>query len=180
MIYFIQQGSFGPIKIGYSKDPGERHANLQTAHHARLRLLGFIEGGQSDERRLHEKFSAHRIRREWFAPSQDLVDYIRMATGANPFIDWFDEGHIDVEARSRRDDQAARRKRARAIPDIEIVPPGPGRDCWTVGSKIADIVIYEATLEDALAALINDDRLGQEFGWDDLRFPLTQDNEGSE
>jgi hypothetical protein len=169
MIYFIQQGHFGPIKIGYSKNPQSRIGELQTAHHARLRFLGEIEGGISDERRLHEKFAAHRIRREWFAPSQDLIDYIRMALGANPFNDWFDGDNAEYQAEQR---EGPARSAPRQIRDLEIIPPAAPGSGWSVRSKTADLAVYETTLEDALWAFINDEEvIGRRFGWDLIRFP---------
>jgi hypothetical protein len=40
MIYFIQAGETGPIKIGKANDPAQRINQFQTAHHETLRLLG--------------------------------------------------------------------------------------------------------------------------------------------
>jgi hypothetical protein len=41
-MYFIQQGTTGPIKIGVSNNPYQRLANLQTANPYKLRLLFFL------------------------------------------------------------------------------------------------------------------------------------------
>jgi hypothetical protein len=173
MIYFIQQGQFGPIKIGYSTNPEQRFAAIKTSHHAHLRLLGEIEGSEKDERRLHEKFAPHRIRREWFAPSQDLIDYIRKALNANPFNDWYDADRDAREAEARADGWpgVTPARYPKPIQDIEILPPGPTQNGWIVRSRTADLSIFDDTLEDALWGLINDVSLGVEFGWDLVRFP---------
>lgn len=169
MIYFIQQGHTGPIKIGFSKNPGARIRELQTSHHAQLRMLGEIDGSLNDERRLHEKFANHRIRREWFAPTQDLMDYIRSVLDENPFLDWFDKDHQESEAKYRATEG---HKLPREISDLEIIPPRGLSGGWIVRSKQADLAIFEKTLEDALFAFTNDCTLGNRFGWDALRFPV--------
>jgi len=77
MIYFIQEGTEGPIKIGYtSKSVRTRMATLQTASAQKLRLLATAEGTQKDESMLHARFSACHIKGEWFKPSVDLMNYI--------------------------------------------------------------------------------------------------------
>lgn len=75
-VYFIQAGGDGPIKIGFSLSPATRLAQLQTSMPDRLRLLAQRTGSRADERDLHKAFQVHRIRGEWFAPHQDLLDYI--------------------------------------------------------------------------------------------------------
>jgi len=74
VVYFIQSGEDGPIKIGWTStgNPWGRCAALQTGSPEELEVVGFFVGPQSEERRLHEKFAEHRIRGEWFAPVHDL------------------------------------------------------------------------------------------------------------
>jgi len=76
MIYFIQQGIDGPIKIGTTDDINKRIATLQTGSPHKLRLIGVIEGDQEKERQLHNFFSAYRLTGEWFAPDKMMFDYI--------------------------------------------------------------------------------------------------------
>lgn len=80
-VYFIQQGTDGPIKIGSSVDPQARLRALQTANPHPLRLLAKAPGDVRDERALHERFSEHRINGclEWFSPAPDLLAHIRHA-----------------------------------------------------------------------------------------------------
>lgn len=68
LVYFIQSGDDGPIKIGASMDPQSRLAALQTSNPQRLRLLGTIPGGHPKEKAIHLKLKAHRIQGEWFSP----------------------------------------------------------------------------------------------------------------
>jgi hypothetical protein len=44
MIYFVQSGDDGPIKIGVSTNIGKRLTALQTAHGERLRIVGVMKG----------------------------------------------------------------------------------------------------------------------------------------
>lgn len=76
-VYFIQQGSGGPIKIGCSGNPVQRMAQLQTAQSEPLSLLGHVVGDRADERAVHEQFSHLRLNGEWFSPADDLLSFIR-------------------------------------------------------------------------------------------------------
>ena len=75
MVYFVQAGDGGPIKIGYSHDPLSRMRTLQTAQRERLRLLGTIAGGRAKEREVHAYFANLHAHGEWFRFSQEIIDY---------------------------------------------------------------------------------------------------------
>jgi transcriptional regulator of acetoin/glycerol metabolism len=84
MIYFIQQGIDGPVKIGFTENIEKRISSLQTASPHKLRLIGSIDGDAEKERQLHNFFSAYRLAGEWFSPDRTMFDYIFMAvTGCN-------------------------------------------------------------------------------------------------
>lgn len=78
MIYFVQSGQAGPIKIGYTQhdDVRNRIAQLQTASPEPLNLLGVIEGDREKERALHRLFSAHRLHGEWFDATPKIFIYL--------------------------------------------------------------------------------------------------------
>jgi hypothetical protein len=76
VIYFIQAGATGPIKIGYSCRPPARRSNLQTAHYEELRVLATLPGDKDDEQTIRRKFKKHRIRGEWFYPAMQILVYI--------------------------------------------------------------------------------------------------------
>jgi transcriptional regulator with AAA-type ATPase domain len=77
MIYFIQQGKTGPIKIGYTEnDIAKRLASLQVASAEKLTLLGVIEGGKKQEKLIHKFFHANQMEGEWFKPVPAIQDYI--------------------------------------------------------------------------------------------------------
>jgi len=79
MIYFIQQGHDGPMKIGYTKNHRTvktRLSALQIGSSYKLRLRGLFHGTPKDEHYLHNKFKHLRIRGEWFKSNKTLLGYI--------------------------------------------------------------------------------------------------------
>jgi hypothetical protein len=69
-VYFIgeEENGCSPIKIGVAKNIEGRKRNLQTGNPLNLRLLGWINTGDTFEleRNLHDHFSGRRVRGEWF------------------------------------------------------------------------------------------------------------------
>jgi len=77
MIYFIQQGKDGPIKIGYTENAIEKRlGNLQNASPRQLVVLGTLQGDKIEEHLIHKKFHMCQIRGEWFHPHEFLLDFI--------------------------------------------------------------------------------------------------------
>jgi hypothetical protein len=83
MIYFIQAENGGPIKIGFTRDLDRRLDRLQTGSPYPLNVLATIDTGCDDvhddasyERMIHDKFQQYRLRREWFEPSKELLEFI--------------------------------------------------------------------------------------------------------
>jgi len=66
VVYCIGEKAGGPVKIGHAVDPQARLVQLQTGNHAELQILGLVPGGRAVEGSMHSKFSALRIREEWF------------------------------------------------------------------------------------------------------------------
>jgi hypothetical protein len=67
MIYFVQAGENGPVKIGFAIDFPARLRELQCAQHVTLIVLRKIDGaGRREERALHKLFAHRHIRGEWF------------------------------------------------------------------------------------------------------------------
>ena len=73
MIYLIQAGPLGPVKIGHGVDLAERLRCLQTGNHEVLHLLRSIEGGKDEETWLHERFRSLHLRAEWFTFHHDML-----------------------------------------------------------------------------------------------------------
>ena len=84
-IYVIQVGKDGPVKIGFTaSNPKTRRSSIQASHHATLILRGTIEGSEKTEKALHARFSATRIRGEWFAVSPELREFMENLTPVPP------------------------------------------------------------------------------------------------
>lgn len=83
MIYFIQASSAsGPIKIGYtSRSVDERLAEIQAYSPVRLVVLLELDGEQADEQELHQKFILYRSHGEWFAPTEEILAFIKKHGG---------------------------------------------------------------------------------------------------
>lgn len=73
MIYFVQSGDDGPIKIGLAKDINKRMRGLQTAHPFPLRLIASFDGDRTKEKALHQELKSARLEGEWFAPDAALA-----------------------------------------------------------------------------------------------------------
>jgi len=98
IVYFIQMGNSGPIKIGYtSKNVISRLNSLQTGNPERLKSIGQIPGDELLEFQLHRKFNKSRIRQdgEWFRPDKELCAYIIEICKFEEVIELTEEDFID-------------------------------------------------------------------------------------
>ncbi|TRD03818.1 GIY-YIG nuclease family protein [Mesorhizobium sp. WSM4303] len=78
MIYFIQCGEDGPIKIGVTDSaPHARMAHFQLGCPYDLILLGATDGDGRVERQLHQRHIQDHIRGEWFKPSEAVLETVR-------------------------------------------------------------------------------------------------------
>jgi hypothetical protein len=75
-VYFIRATGSGRIKIGYSQNPWARLDKLRTGSSEPLELVCTLNGTVQDEHRLHERFKALKVNREWFNPGSDLLSFI--------------------------------------------------------------------------------------------------------
>lgn len=75
-VYFLQDPQ-GSIKIGISHNVGKRISQLEQSLPYDLKLIGIMEGNLSLESTLHTKFESHRIKGEWFKPSDDILQFIK-------------------------------------------------------------------------------------------------------
>ena len=86
MIYFIQAGDRGHIKIGHIKDKKlnafiNRLKNIQTGNPQELNVLLIIPGNTTVERKIHRMFDNCRCEggggTEWFKPTSELLEFIK-------------------------------------------------------------------------------------------------------
>ncbi len=67
-IYFIEAPSIGLVKIGYTLKVPERFRSMLTMCPVPLSLLADMPGGPQAEAKLHDRFEAHRRRRDAVRP----------------------------------------------------------------------------------------------------------------
>jgi len=77
-IYFIRNARADEIKVGHSRDPKKRLADLQVGCSSGLVLIGVIAATREIEPIVHRQFYEGRVRGEWFydrgVTSQWLTD----------------------------------------------------------------------------------------------------------
>ena len=73
MIYFIESGKGGPIKIGVTWNIQLRLDELQVGNPCKLNLLWIYNGRQFTELELHAKFKSDRIRGEWYNRTEAIL-----------------------------------------------------------------------------------------------------------
>ena len=76
MVYFIQEGENGPIKIGRSGNPEKRLGNLQEGNPRKLKIIAVLHGDRQRENEIHHELRRFGIRGEWFYPTREVFDYI--------------------------------------------------------------------------------------------------------
>jgi hypothetical protein len=77
MIYYIQRGADGPIKVGFSDDPKRRLHELQTGSGEPLRILAVIPGDRALEQEIHRRLQGCQGVGEWFKPSASELEYLQ-------------------------------------------------------------------------------------------------------
>lgn len=78
-LYFIQEGTVGPIKIGWTQYSVEhRRVTMQTGNSDHLTVIATIPGVlKTLEARWHKRFRGCQCRAEWFFPTPELLDAIK-------------------------------------------------------------------------------------------------------
>lgn len=89
-VYFIKmQPDANPydaepfVKIGYAKDPDQRLAQLSTSLPFEIDIEATFRGSPADERWLHRKLAAYRVRREWFRLSKSMEKFLDRLSDAS-------------------------------------------------------------------------------------------------
>ena len=90
-VYFIHAPKADLVKIGYSRDPGKRLLDLNTASTESLHWIGSIPGSTIDEKALHKEFKHLRAHGEWFKYTIELESRIEdLAEDYEQVQAWFD------------------------------------------------------------------------------------------
>jgi Meiotically up-regulated gene 113 len=82
--YFIQGVPLSPVKIGRAIDVPSRLKQLQTGTPHELRTLLVLNGDREME--MHDRFSRHRIRGEWFHWCDEIRNFINENLDARPGV----------------------------------------------------------------------------------------------
>lgn len=72
MVYLIADVERRWCKIGYSRYPKDRLANLQTGVPFMLEIISVIDGDARMEKKLHQKLNSYRIMGEWFNWNEEI------------------------------------------------------------------------------------------------------------
>jgi len=83
LLYFIQAGDSGPIKIGVStlSNMKLRMASIQTSNAEKINVLAvlIVSNPQYLEENLHNYLSEHRMNGEWFRPDDRVLSFVGLA-----------------------------------------------------------------------------------------------------
>ena len=84
MVYMIQQGKNGPIKVGKAGNVDARLAQLQTGNPTKLYIVAVLPCNSHKhalqiEKMFHIRFSRLRLHGEWFRPK--ILNKLRKLSG---------------------------------------------------------------------------------------------------
>lgn len=114
VVYFIQHGDYGPVKIGWAIDAEQRRRDLQTGNPERLHIRVLIPGDRLLEGELHRRFADWRLQGEWFGGGEQSAAILAFALGLkdegvaeywgvhDPF-EWLDNARYPITEKERLD-----------------------------------------------------------------------------
>ena len=83
ILYVVQSGEKGPVKIGICKDLKKRLYQLQTGSSVKLKVLYQYEltskNAKEMEKNLHQFFRHTRLSGEWHRPTEYMMEYFSKA-----------------------------------------------------------------------------------------------------
>lgn len=82
VVYFVLDREMMLMKVGYTTNVMARLQALQSGNGRKLDLIGTLRGGRDEESFLHRAMSALRVRGEWHAVTDDIVQAIRTVCDA--------------------------------------------------------------------------------------------------
>lgn len=99
-VYFIVEFNDGinAVKIGTAADPLARAISLQIGNPRPLQLAQVLYGTPASEEGYHELWQKNRIRGEWFAPADEILEWASWA--AQVQREQREEGLLDLRVRS--------------------------------------------------------------------------------
>jgi len=76
VVYFVEAGAGGDIKIGTTRDLRSRLRTLQATNSCKLTVLATVPGDRAVENEIHRMFFEERKHYEWFKRTRRLMDLI--------------------------------------------------------------------------------------------------------
>lgn len=76
MIYAMEVGDY--VKIGHSEDPAQRVRDLRGSCPLKCTAIGVMNGGYTEESKVHAEFSHIRVKGEWFKKTDELEKWISL------------------------------------------------------------------------------------------------------
>lgn len=92
-IYFLRCRSTGLLKIGFSENVTARLASIRRQSSTEIDTLLIVDGGETEEAELHQRFASSRHHNEWFTETPSLmaeIERLREAGQADvvPLLSW--------------------------------------------------------------------------------------------
>lgn len=85
VVYFVQHGCCGPIKIGKTRDIEKRMSTMEADAPEPLKLVLMLS--DATEAQMHKRFAGLRGRGEWFKPAPQLVEFVNsFADRSDPMV----------------------------------------------------------------------------------------------
>ncbi|ABI82018.1 hypothetical protein Pcar_3404 [Syntrophotalea carbinolica DSM 2380] len=108
MIYIIEEGENGPLKIGFAADIEGRIKTLQVGNSQELNLVMSFEGSSDLENKIHKNLSRHRIRSngEWFYNNAAVWEYLKTLSTVEPDTEFIGQTEYLVLKREAVDSKA--------------------------------------------------------------------------
>ncbi len=105
-VYFVCVGS--RIKIGFSKRPLTRTAEIAQQAAEKFGSVVIVRGSRSDERRLLDRFRAYQSRGEWFVASRPIrLTMTRSAAAGEVVHDGIEESEKSAETAKKESENGA-------------------------------------------------------------------------
>ena len=77
-VYYAEMGDL--IKIGFTINLKRRQSTYRTHAAKAVQIIASEPGTMYDEKRMHQRFAAHRVEREWFRRNPELLAHIANLT----------------------------------------------------------------------------------------------------
>ena len=92
MIYVLEEGINGPIKIGTAVNPKKRLQSLQGGNSKQLNMIMTFEGGSALENQIHKDLAKYKIRDEgeWFYRVDEVFSYLKNLSTIEPETEFHD------------------------------------------------------------------------------------------